>query len=97
MASKILQETSKLTIDEICEQCDLSSLKVQSYVEEGIVEVTGNDISNWRFSETMIVQLKKANRLEKDLNLNPAGVALALELTSIIDNLKNQLKHKNKK
>lgn len=92
MTCELLQEDYVLTIEEICETCQLSRVKIQSYIEEGIVEVSGSEASQWRFSEIMIVQIKKATRLENDLGLNPAGVALALDLMSQIDDLKNQLK-----
>lgn len=92
MASKLLEENFVLTIEDICENCGLSLIEITSYIEEGIIDVEGGDSTNWLFTETSIVQIKKASRLEKDLRLNPAGVALALELMSEIDDLKLQLK-----
>ena len=52
----------------------------------------GDDITRWRFSEISVVRIQKAYRLEKDLRLNPAGAALALELMSQIEELKIQIK-----
>lgn len=92
MSGEMLSEDRKLALKDICEHCGLPESKVRAYIQEGVVEVRGDDITRWRFSEVSVVQIQKAHRLEKDLRLNPAGAALALELMSQIEDLKNQLK-----
>ncbi len=91
MTGKILSEDPKLALNEICETCGLPEAKIKAYIEEGVVEVRGDDITRWRFSEISVVRIQKAYRLERDLRLNPAGAALALELMSQIEELKNQI------
>ena len=93
MTGEVLSEERKLALEDICETCGLPESKVITYIEEGVVEVQGDDFRLWRFSEISMIQIQKAYRLEKDLRLNPAGAALALELMSQIEDLKNQLKH----
>jgi chaperone modulatory protein CbpM len=92
MTGEVLSEDHKLTLRDICESCGLSESKVRTYIEESVVEVRGDDAMLWRFSEVSMVQIQKVHRLERDLRLNPAGAALALELISQIKDLKNQLK-----
>ena len=92
MTGEVLSEDHKLALEDICENCGLSESKVITYIEEGVVEVEGDDVKLWRFSEVSMVQIQKAHRLERDLRLNPAGAALALELMAQIEDLKNQLK-----
>ena len=92
MSGEMLSEDRKLALKDICEHCGLPESKVRAYIQEGVVEVRGDDIARWRFSEVSVVQIQKAHRLEQDLRLNPAGAALALELMSQIEDLKNQLK-----
>jgi chaperone modulatory protein CbpM len=91
MTGEVLSEELKLTLNDICGSCGLSESKVRTYIEESMVEVRGDDVKLWRFSEVNIVRIQKACRLERDLRLNPAGAALALELMSQIEDLKNQL------
>ena len=91
MTGEVLSEEHKLTLNDICESCGLSESKVRTYIEESVVEVQSDDAKLWRFSEVSIVRIQKAHRLERDLRLNPAGAALALELMSQIEDLKNQL------
>ena len=92
MSGDLLNEEALLTLQDLCENCGLTSVQITAYVEEGIVEVQGNDVTRWRFSEVSMVKLQKAHRLNQDLGLNPAGAALAMELLEKIDDLKNQLK-----
>ena len=92
MTGEVLSEDHKLTLQDICESCGLSESTVRTYIEESVIEVQGDDVKLWQFSEVSIVQIQKAHRLERDLRLNPAGAALALELMSQIEDLKNQLK-----
>ena len=64
----------------------------RSYVEEGLIEVSGPDTQSWRFTRTHIVHLQKAHRLEQDLRLNPAGSVLVLELQAQIERLQARLR-----
>ena len=92
MTGKILSEDPKLALDDICETCGLPEEKIRAYVEEGVVEVRGDNVKRWRFSEVSVVRIQKAYRLEKDLRLNPAGAALALDLMAKIEELRNELR-----
>ena len=92
MTGEVLSEDHKLTLKDICESCGLSESNVRIYIEESVVEVQGDDPKLWRFSEVSMIKIQKANRLERDLRLNPAGAALALDLMSQIEELKNQLR-----
>ena len=47
--------------------------------------------AQWRFTQMSLVTLRRAGRLERDLRLNAAGVALALELMDEIEHLKRRL------
>jgi len=91
MSGEILSDERKLALEDICETCGLPESKIITYIEEGVVEVQGGDVELWRFSELSVVRIQKAVRLEKDLRLNPAGAALALELMSQIEELKTEL------
>ena len=92
MTGEILSEKNKLALQDICERCSLPETTIRAYVEEGVIEVEGDDVARWRFSEVSMVRIQKACRLERDLGLNPAGVALALDLMAQIDELKTEIK-----
>ena len=87
----IVTNAAELTIDQLCSTCGLSRDKIVTYVAEGIIEPKGDTTVEWRFSETTIVEVHRAKRLEQDLGLNEAGLALAIDLLSQIDDLKRKL------
>lgn len=80
-----------LSLDELCERCGFTHLIVTNYVQEGLLDIEGEDVSLWRFSETHLLTLQKVYRLESDLRLNPAGAVLAHELMLEIESLKKKL------
>ncbi len=92
MTDDLLKEQKNLSLQDICDQCNLSREVVVAYIEEGLIEVAGSTVSSWRFSEIHLLHIQKANRLERDLRLNPAGSVLVLELMQEIETLKNQIK-----
>ncbi len=91
MTGEVLTDDPKLTLDDLCETCGVSEVTIRAYVAEGVIEVNGDDAGRWLFSEITLVRVQKAYRLQRDLRLNAAGAALALELMSQIEALNDQL------
>ncbi len=87
----LVSKEPELTLDELCETCELTEQHIVSYVTEGIIEPHGRSKNKWRFSRTHLIEIRRASRLECDLGLNSAGVALALDLWQQIDELKRKL------
>jgi chaperone modulatory protein CbpM len=61
-------------------------------VEEGIIEPDGKELHLWRFSGVSLVRARSALRLQRDLGVNLAGIALALNLMEELERLRQQLK-----
>jgi chaperone modulatory protein CbpM len=81
------------TLDELCAVCNAPADWITELVEHGVVEpLEGDTRSEWTFTSLSIVRVAKARRLERDLNLNPPGVALVLELLDQIEELRGRLK-----
>lgn len=87
----LVTDAAELTLDELCKICGVPKDKVMTYVAEGIVEPKGSERIQWRFSQTTVVELHRVKRLERDLGLNTAGVALALDLMSQIATLQRKV------
>lgn len=85
-------DLTDLSLEELCSRCGFTSVTVTSYVQEGLLDLKGDDVSLWRFTEHHLVTLQRVYRLENDLRLNPAGAVLAHELMLEIENLKKKLK-----
>jgi chaperone modulatory protein CbpM len=61
-------------------------------VAQGVIEVRGLTPARWHFDEEALGRLLRARRLERDLGLNAAGIALALELTEEVRRLRRHLR-----
>ncbi len=92
IAGDVLNDEAQLSLDEFCENCGLTTESITAYIQEGLIEVGDHNPQNWRFSYIALTRIRKASRLERDLHLNPAGAALALELLDEIEKLKSRLK-----
>ncbi len=89
-AADIISDEPELSLDDVCAACGLTHEQIGTYVTEGIAEARGPAIE-WRFSRLTVVRLSRARRLERDLGLNPAGAALALDLMAEIERLQRRL------
>ena len=87
----ILDEEETLTLDELSHACSMDVEWVISLVEEGMLEPAGHSLSTWRFSGTCLRRVCIAARLQRDLEINLPGVALALDLLDEIDKLRNRI------
>ena len=88
----ILDEEIEVTLDQLCESCRVEQSVIIALVEEGIVEPMSIGVKPWCFSETTLPRVRRALRLQRDLDLNLAGVAFTLELINEIESLRNRLK-----
>ena len=81
---------SYLTLAEVTECVHLSADTVILIVDHGIIEPRGDTPTEWRFDSAMLHTLRRAHRLQKDLELEWAAVALALSLTEEMQALRAQ-------
>ncbi len=97
MPTKILEgllidEQSRLSLVEVCHACSRHAEWVIELVEEGVLEPVGGSPEQWRFPPAALQRALVAARLQRDLGINLAGVALALDLLDEINALRIQLR-----
>ncbi len=80
LSGVVLDEHFRLTLIEVCQICEVSAERVIELVDAGVIEVEGNEPPQWLFDALAFQRLRAALRLERDLGVNPAGAALALDL-----------------
>jgi chaperone modulatory protein CbpM len=85
-------EDDSLTLEQLCRACGVHEEWVIRLVEESIIEPQGDEIHIWRFSGASLVRVRSALRLQRDLGVNLAGIALALDLMEELENLRAELK-----
>ena len=98
----LLDEQAELTLIDLCCSCSCSAEWIIELVEEGALEPVilktdthkpSDDQQNqWRFTGYSLQRAQTARRLHRDLNINLAGVALALELLDQVSSLQQQLR-----
>ena len=64
-------------------------------VDEGVISIVEIGTTEWRFSGTALRRTRLALRLERDLELNLAGVALALDLMEEVERLRRALQERS--
>ena len=83
--------TDELTLKEVCERCPVSVQQIITLVEYGVVEPKGRNTSEWRFTSTGYLRIRKAIRLQKDLSINESGVALAIDLLDKLESANREI------
>lgn len=87
-----LESDGVLTLQQLCRVCAVQTDFVLSLLEEGVAQpLAGQQPESWRFSEVQVRRVSVAWRLQRDLGVNPAGAALALQLLDEIETLRAQL------
>ena len=87
----ILENETRLTLSQLCDACTVHAEYIIELVDEGCIEPSGIKKSHWCFSGIAIKRVQKAKRLQRDLGINLAGVALAIELMDEIEQLRARL------
>ncbi len=91
LSGHIVENETRLTMRQLCDACAVRAEYIIELVDEGFIEPSGMENSHWCFSGVSIHRVQKAKRLQQDLGLNLAGVALAIELFDEIERLRARL------
>lgn len=86
------EPASELTLLEVSRCCAVQTDFVVALIEEGaLVPLAGSAPESWRFASAQTRHITVAARLQRDLGVNPAGAALALQLLDELETLRAQL------
>lgn len=94
LSGHIFDETTEITIVELCEVCSIEINLIDELIDEGILEPTGGIREKRRFPYSSVRRTRTVVHLRRDLGLNLAGAALALDLLDRIESLRSQLRRK---
>ena len=87
----IVEQDVQLSLVELCQACSAEQQHVLIWVLEGVLQPVGESPEDWRFSGASLRRARLALRLSQDLEINPPGVALALDLLDEIAALRARL------
>lgn len=91
LTGTILEEEVVLTMAQLCRASRLSEQRVIELAREGVIEPIGTKPESWRFRGVCLRRVRRARRLEEDLGVNTAGIALALDLLDEVERLRARL------
>lgn len=77
-----------LDIHEFCQCVELPQAVLLEIVEQGIVQPSGPTPEQWLFDAHALSIVKRARRLQVELQIEWAGVALALQLLDEVELLR---------
>jgi chaperone modulatory protein CbpM len=85
----IFEEAAVLTVNDLSRMCAVDERHIVEFVEEGVLHVI--DVhSEWHFTGAALRRARLALRLERDLELNLAGVALVIDLMEELVELRRE-------
>jgi chaperone modulatory protein CbpM len=87
----ILDDSVELTLQDLSRMCAAEEGHIVEFVEEGVL-TTIRVAPQWHFSGGALRRARLALRLQRDLELNLAGVALALDLIEELEQLRREVR-----
>ena len=88
----VVEVESGFTLLELCRSGGAAPEEVSVWVIEGVLEPVGQGPHDWCFAGSALRRARLAMRLARDLEVNAAGVALALDLLDEIAALRASLR-----
>ncbi|MFT5418619.1 MAG: chaperone modulatory protein CbpM, partial [Gammaproteobacteria bacterium] len=82
---ELVDDSTRYALTEVCERCGVHTAIVIEMVEAGVITPVGSAPAQWRFGIQATTRLRKALRLQRDLDINLAGIALALDIREELD------------
>ena len=92
LSGEILDEAAEITLVELCRSCAVQAETIEAMVELGILEPTGRHGRHWCFPGTSMKRTRITVHLQRDLGVNLAGAAVALDLLERIEELEARLR-----
>lgn len=88
---EILDESVKLSLTELAQRGSVHIEIIVELVQEGVLEPQGEKPEQWRFTGPDLIRLRRALNLQRDLDLNLPGIALAIDLLEELDELRAKI------
>jgi chaperone modulatory protein CbpM len=85
-----ISQPQYFSVEEICCATELPSQTIIEIIDHGIIQPKGASPDDWSFNIRMITVTKKACRLHNDLDIDWAGIALAISLLDELEQLRQE-------
>lgn len=84
---ELIDDEMTFTLAELCQRCAVEAEIIEALVEQGILEPSGRRGRHWCFPSSSLRRTRITLHLQRDLGVNLAGAALALDLLERIEDL----------
>lgn len=88
----VLDEQTVVSANELRQVCGVSLEQVRLLIGEGILHPSGSEPEQWRFTGIEVRRTRRALRLQRDLDLNLPGAALAIDLLEEVELLRRRVR-----
>lgn len=88
LSGELIGSETTLTIRELCRACSQRTEWILELVDEGVLEPQTGSQQDMVFSAVELRRARTAMRLQRDLGVNLAGIALILDLLEEVDTLR---------
>jgi len=92
VTATLVDDEQLLTLADLCRACDVHAEVIADMVDYGIIEPCSVSTGRWQFSGGCLWRVTTVVRLQRDLEVNLAGAALALDLLEELRDLRRQTK-----
>jgi chaperone modulatory protein CbpM len=87
LSGQVLDPNDVVTLADLCRSCTVETETITTLVAEGILDPVGGEVDQWQFTVASLRRVKTVIHLQRDLGVNLAGAALALDLLDRIAEL----------
>jgi chaperone modulatory protein CbpM len=87
LSGQVLDQNDVVTLADLCRSCTVETETITTLVAEGILDPLGGEVEQWQFTVASLRRVKTVIHLQRDLGVNLAGAALALDLLDRITEL----------
>ena len=92
LSASIVEDDVPMSLAELARACRAREEQIHVWVVEGVLEPSGESPPSWRFAGASLRRARLAITLTRELEINPPGVAFALDLMDEIEALKARLR-----
>jgi chaperone modulatory protein CbpM len=92
LSVELIDEQTTFTLAELCRCCAIEAELIEELVEQEILEPAGRRGRHWCFPASSLRRTRITLHLQRDLGVNLAGAALALDLLERIEALDARLR-----
>lgn len=87
---ELYEQDAELQLSDLCRICGVSREIVIEWVQAGVIEPRGE--ARWRFPARELRRIRRAGRLQRDLELESQALPVVLDLLEEVERLRREVR-----